>query len=229
MSNAALRGITSEAPVKTRDRILVRSLELFNEQGERLVSTNHIAAALGMSPGNLYYHFPNKEAIILELFMGYAEQMQRTLILPHDRPLTQADKVQLFERILACLWRHRFLHRDMTHLISDDSALRDTYRAFARRVMVSVRVLYRQQIESGLMEATEDEIGALVVNIWILATSWGNFLATTGFFGFAEPLTEDMLRQGIYQVICLEAPYLRGEAARGLGDLKASYSNGLRG
>src|SRR5574343_2070666 len=142
MSNAALRGITSEGPVKTRDRILLRSLELFNEQGERLVSTNHIAAALGMSPGNLYYHFPNKEAIILELFMGYAEQMQRTLILPQDRPLTQADKVQLFERILACLWRHRFLHRDMTHLISDDSALRDTYRAFARRVMVSVRVLY---------------------------------------------------------------------------------------
>lgn len=228
MSNAALTGTTPEAPVKTRDRILLRSLELFNEQGERLVSTNHIAAALGMSPGNLYYHFPNKEAIILELFMAYSDQMQRTLILPHDRQLTQADKVGLFEHIIACLWQYRFLHRDMTHLISDDSVLRDIYRAFARRLMASVRLLYRQQIDSGLMAATDDEIGALVVNIWIMATSWGNFLSTTGFFGFAEPMTEDMLRQGIYQVICLEAPYLRGEAREGLEALKASYGRALR-
>lgn len=78
--------------MKTRDRILLKSLELFNEQGERLITTNHLAAALGMSPGNLYYHFPNKDAIIFELFQQYADQMQSTLHLPSDRPLTQLDK-----------------------------------------------------------------------------------------------------------------------------------------
>lgn len=214
--------------MKTRDRILQASLTLFNEQGERLVSTNHIAAALGMSPGNLYYHFPNKEAIILALFGQYAQQVQDTLTLPADRPLTQADKAELFARILSVLWRHRFLHRDMTHLITDDSQLREAYRAFARQLMTTVRALYRRQIESGLLEASDEAISALVVNIWILATSWGNFLATTGFFGFAEPLTEDMMRQGIYQVICLEAPYLRGEAREGLEALKARYGRPLR-
>ena len=83
-------------------------------------------------------------------------------------------------------------------------------------------------IESGLIEATEDEIGALLVNIWIVSTSWVNFLSTTGFFGYAEPLTEAMLRQGLYQVICLEAPYLRGEARSGLEALKARYGAALR-
>ncbi|MEL0027460.1 MAG: TetR/AcrR family transcriptional regulator [Perlucidibaca sp.] len=214
--------------MKTRDRILAKSLELFNEQGERLVSTNHIAAALGISPGNLYYHFANKEAIIFELFLRYTELMRRTLTLPEDRPLNQTDKIQLFERVLSSLWQYRFLHRDMTHLLSDNIGMRDAYRAFASGVLSGLRHIYDLLIESGLIEATEDEIGALLVNIWIIATSWVNFLSTTGFFDYNEPMTEDMLRQGIYQVICLEAPYLRGEALEGLAALKASYGSALR-
>ncbi|NON38996.1 TetR/AcrR family transcriptional regulator, partial [Klebsiella pneumoniae] len=54
--------------MKTRDRILECALQLFNQQGERSVSTNHIAAHMEISPGNLYYHFPNKQAIIALLF-----------------------------------------------------------------------------------------------------------------------------------------------------------------
>lgn len=47
-----------------RDEILNTALKLFNEQGSANVSTRHIAEAMGISPGNLYYYFPHKEAII---------------------------------------------------------------------------------------------------------------------------------------------------------------------
>uniref|UniRef100_UPI0005623176 TetR/AcrR family transcriptional regulator n=1 Tax=Photobacterium sanctipauli TaxID=1342794 RepID=UPI0005623176 len=53
--------------MKTKDRILSVSLELFNRDGVAQVSTLIIATEMGISPGNLYYHFRGKEEIIATL------------------------------------------------------------------------------------------------------------------------------------------------------------------
>ena len=50
--------------VSTKEAIVITAIELFNEKGTAAVSTNRIAEAMGISPGNLYYHFRNKEEII---------------------------------------------------------------------------------------------------------------------------------------------------------------------
>ena len=78
--------------IKTRERIVQNSLELFNQQGERSVSTNHIAAHMEISPGNLYYHFANKQEIIAELFSQYEEQVESFLRPPKGRLATVEDK-----------------------------------------------------------------------------------------------------------------------------------------
>ncbi len=50
--------------MKTRDRIKATAVALFNEKGATNVSTVQISEVLGISPGNLYYYFDNKEHII---------------------------------------------------------------------------------------------------------------------------------------------------------------------
>lgn len=60
--------MTAKVKLKTRDRILEKALILFNEKGTAAVTTNHIASAMGISPGNLYYHFRNREEIIQNIF-----------------------------------------------------------------------------------------------------------------------------------------------------------------
>jgi len=52
----------------TRGRIVDAAIQLFNERGVAAVTTNHVAGHLKISPGNLYYHFRNKEEIVREAF-----------------------------------------------------------------------------------------------------------------------------------------------------------------
>ena len=79
--------------MSTKQRILDTALSMFNEHGERSVTTNHIAARLEISPGNLYYHFKNKQAIIFELFLAYEQRVSENLQVPEDRQLTTTDKL----------------------------------------------------------------------------------------------------------------------------------------
>ena len=52
---------------ETRAEILRVALRLFTEKGFEGTSTRDISAALGITKSSLYYHFPNKEAIVASL------------------------------------------------------------------------------------------------------------------------------------------------------------------
>ena len=165
--------------MKTKDRILQASLKLFNEKGERNVSTNHIAANLGISPGNLYYHYRNKNEIVFQLFLKYQEEVQEFLAVPAHRPITYQDKVQYFEAILGSMWDYRFLHRDLHQLLLENDGLRLAYRNFSIRTVSDGREILSTMVSAGLMKATPEQVDALIVNIWVTVVSWSSFLQTT--------------------------------------------------
>ena len=52
----------------TKEKIIDMSLYLFNRQGVENVTTRHIAKELGISQGNLHYHYPNKDKLLETLF-----------------------------------------------------------------------------------------------------------------------------------------------------------------
>lgn len=198
--------------MKTRDRILHISLQLFNERGERFVTTNHIAAELGISPGNLYYHFRNKQDIIKALMQHYQQKTLQMLALPQDRPLNANDKIHYFQVLSHQLWAYRFLHRDVYHLIETNSDFRQTYSQFSGQIMQQGQKIYQAFVEAGLMKMSSAEIEALIVNVWIVLTNWTNFLYMSGHVSDSNHLEEKWIGQALRQVVFLEGPYLIGES-----------------
>lgn len=220
--------------LKTKDRILQISLQLFNERGERSVTTNHIAAELGISPGNLYYHFRNKHEIIKELMHQYQVETLEMLSLPEDRPLTTNDKINYFQVLSGQLWNYRFIHRDVYHLVESNEDFKKIYPRFAGQVMQHGQRIYQAFVDAGLMKMTPSEIEALIINLWIVLTNWTNFLYMSGHISDNNHLEEKWVWQALRQMVFLEGPYLMGESratyeqlleSLGPSDLFASLSS----
>jgi AcrR family transcriptional regulator len=74
----------TKKPRRTAERILDTTLELFNRFGEPNVSTTLISAELGISPGNLYYHYPAKEELITRLYDRYDAALTELLRAAED-------------------------------------------------------------------------------------------------------------------------------------------------
>ncbi|WAH59143.1 TetR/AcrR family transcriptional regulator [Pseudomonas silvicola] len=191
---------------KTRERIVQHSLELFNQQGERSVSTNHIAAHMEISPGNLYYHFANKQEIISVLFDQYQALVDGFLRPPAGRSATVEDKGRYLRAVLAAMWNYRFLHRDLEHLLDSDPDLAERYRRFSQRCMVQGQLIYKGFVEAGILRMNDAQIEAVTLNAWIILSSWVRFLCTTR--ENATHLSEEAVRRGVYQVLVLELGYV---------------------
>ncbi|MBY8969591.1 TetR/AcrR family transcriptional regulator [Pseudomonas sp. P867] len=196
--------------VKTSERIVQTSLELFNQQGERSVSTNHIAAHMEISPGNLYYHFPNKQAIIAVLFREYEALVDSFLRPPQGRTMVVEDKRFYLQAVLAGMWRYRFLHRDLEHLLESDPELATGYRRFSQRCLIQGGAIYQGFVDAGILNMGPVQTEALTLNAWIILTSWVRFLCTTN--EKSTHLSAEAIKRGVYQVLVLEAGFVTPQA-----------------
>jgi AcrR family transcriptional regulator len=197
--------------MKTRDRIIETAIKLFNEQGTRGVTTNHIAQACGISPGNLYYHFRNKEDIIRAIF----EQMdaygleQYQLIIGKYLPGTLESMERTFAMIQEYNWRYRFFKRELTALIMTDPVLGARFVATHRAMLAIVRQSVDSSIAQGFLKPmSEDERALFTEEIWLVALFWLNYLEVGGEEVNAATLRRggDLLRNVLRPRLTAEGP-----------------------
>jgi AcrR family transcriptional regulator len=206
---------------RTRERILETSLALFNARGEPNVTTNHIADELEISPGNLYYHFRNKDDIIEQLFTQYEERIDRALITPEGRLPGLEDIWLQLHLVYECIWEFRFLYRDLVDILSRNRKLRHHFARILKRATDSATEVMRGLVQAGVMRASKDEIEATANNILLIATFWMNFSAVRGASD-----EEAAIQQGIRQVMMLLAPFLRDAERVHLNTLSQAYVPG---
>jgi AcrR family transcriptional regulator len=205
---------------RTRARILAESQRLFNERGEGNVTTGTIAEALNMSPGNLYYHFRNKDQIVERLFQEFEERIGVDFGTPADAPSAIEDLWLYLHLMLEAIWDFRFLYRNLDDVLARNARLRNHFNRIVDRKADAVESLCAALVRAGAMRATAAQIRALTRNILVVASYWLNFRSIRGH---RDGVPADDLGMGAFQVMALVAPYLVGAARAHLDRLGRAY------
>lgn len=196
--------------MKTKERILLGSLDLFNIDAASEVTTNDISKHLKMSPGNLYFHYKNKEQIIRELFKRLA--LETNLIWkPQTKLAKNHEKIQLVDFIdknLQLYWKYRFFHRELYTLRKKDPELSKLWRAHLKKMSRLMIILYKHWVKAGVLlpikTVSEMEfVGELL------------FVASNSFMQFFETVdrtpNQRTIEKARKHIMRMLRPYLTGE------------------
>ncbi|EGQ7824804.1 TetR/AcrR family transcriptional regulator [Vibrio parahaemolyticus] len=189
--------------MKTRDKIVYAALELFNQHGERNITTNHIADHIEISPGNLYYHFRNKQEIVREIFALYsAELLERfTPIQGSQESLTMLKSY--LDSIFTLMWKYRFFYANLPEILSRDEQLHEQYIDVQEKLQANLIAIMQEFVSLKLLDVNEQQLKSLVCTLHLIACSW---LAYQSAMASKTSITEQMVKQGMLQMLNVVKP-----------------------
>jgi AcrR family transcriptional regulator len=207
-------------PRRTRERILDVALRLFNDFGEPNVNTTLISDEMKISPGNLYYHFKNKDDIINCIF-------QELLAVPSGRAANVEDAWLFLHLLFEQIWKYRFLYRDLNNLLANNRTLEIKFKELLNEKVEVARQLCEGLQSAGELSANPRELEALAINMVVVATYWLSYSYVLDPRRSNEPaVVSAALQRGCYQTLALAAPYLRGDARALFERLAVEYLGG---
>lgn len=211
-------------PRRTRERILDLSLRLFNDFGEPNVNTTLISEEMNISPGNLYYHFKNKDDIINCIFQQFEREIDKLLSVPQDRQANVEDAWLFLHVLFELVWKYRFFYRDLNNLLANNRTLEVKFKQLLAQKVKVAQGLCQGLQQAGELSASPREIESLATNMVVVATYWLSYSYVMDPRRFNEPeVVGAAVQRGCYQVMALTAPYLTGESRTLFEHLAAEY------
>jgi AcrR family transcriptional regulator len=191
--------------MQTKERILIAAIGLFNQQGTGAVSTNHIAEAAGISPGNLYYHYHNKDEIIRAIFERLFHEWDVGFNLPADRLPTIEDVQNIVRANFNIMLGYRFIYRELVGLLWQDSELSERFIAVRARGFDGFQGLFDLLVSIGVFTPPEtpETVTRLADLVWLISEFW---LATLEVSG--QPVDDTQMQRGIDLMMQVLQPYI---------------------
>ena len=186
-----------------REKILEISVKLFNEKGCMKTSTRHIADELGISVGNLYYYFKNKEEIIIDIYEKYMESISGHLTSLKDGIDEPFDYYKLFSSQMELERKYRFLRLEISNLYKTYPKVKDTIEKRVIEKAHELNYLFLHQMKYGYMIKLDDtELEFICSNTWVIGSQWELYWIFT-------KVEDEKLRklQGILNLLYLLKPY----------------------
>ncbi|KPH61397.1 TetR family transcriptional regulator [Pseudoalteromonas porphyrae] len=207
--------------MSTKDKIIQTSIKLFNEHGERAITTNHISSHMGISPGNLYYHFKNKEDIIRHIFSLYSEHLHTQFL-----PIVKGDEALshlsgYLDALFELMWRFHFFYDNLGDILSRDEVLKKDYIDFQAALLGQVREIIIGLREGGVITIDDEDAVELAHMLKITVSFWTPYIKARRLSG--ELMQQDIYN-GILKILLLVKAYGTEQSIPKINLLREKYS-----
>lgn len=206
----------------TAGRILDAARALFNLRGYAATSLTEIAASIGISQGNLTYHFPSKSDLAVRI-QAEAQAVARARRQQKQPGAVADDYVGHLLFAMSLTWRYRFLLRDRIHF---DDKLDDSGAEFEADYEELLELLKRVEGEGMFRTDVVGDINTIARSIWIMSRYWIDYLRD--FEGLQEISWADQER-GISHHFAILMPCLTAPAKRQFQGALERARNNVRG
>lgn len=196
--------------MSNREKIVEEARRLMNEQGAQSVGTTQIVEALGISPGNLYYHFNNREEIVREIFSALEADFRSALVADVDPPISAARFAGFYLRSLEVAWSYRFFFGGLLHLLRRDEVLAERYRRMQAWALDNLEEIARQLARDGSMARPKGRSGyrSVALNTWLI---WSNWIRFVQISTEDQQVSRGDVVDGVSQIFDVLAPYLESD------------------
>jgi AcrR family transcriptional regulator len=213
----------TKKPRRTAERILDTTLDLFNRLGEPNVSTTLISAELGISPGNLYYHYPAKDELITKLFDRYDAALTELLRAADDVSDVE-DAWLFFHMMFELIWAYRFLYRDLNDLLSNNRRLETHFQFVLQRKTRAVQAVLDGIGRHSALSIERRDAEPVATAMVVVLTYWLSYEYVKNPRKALEPESAGpALLRGAFHVLTLLSPYLDEDGRAHLHALASRY------
>lgn len=164
----------------TRERILDAAQRLFNAQRYGNVTTAVLAEAVGISEGNLWYHFHEKRAILDAISQRFLAQCERRLAIKPQREDVLEGYAEYLRLLADEMSDFQFMYRDQADYGEHSAVLLTRLPAIYRDTVSQFRTFLDNMRKEGHLNLARDRIEPLAVNIVIVLRFFTEFAREAG-------------------------------------------------
>lgn len=205
--------------MKTRDRILLVSLELFNHEGEQGVTTVDIANELEISPGNLYYHFKGKESIIDALYAKFETELYALLAQSLEKGMTVEEHWLFLYVLFEEIYKFRFFYLNAANILIKYPDIERRFRRLLALKIETIEALCLSLMAKLEVDIDVEDVRLLSENVVQSMLYWFPYQR------LINPKMQDeaLIHKGVYHILSLIAPYTGSNHADYMLMIKALY------
>jgi len=148
-----------------RDKILAAAVQLFAEYGYHAATMRDIAQMAGIQAASIYYHYPSKQALLIEIMESHMRQLnanlERIVSMPHEVEQSLYDAISN-HILLHTIYKSEFfiIDTEIRALEGENRGkilvLRDDYEKL-------IQGLLREGMEKGVLRQTDVKISSYAI------------------------------------------------------------------